>query len=628
MSSEQERAEVLARVEATTAALAAARAAEQTAGEEHQAAIRAAVSIGLGTREVARVAGVSPARVSALAPRASTVQTRFHAHESVDEHSCVTDSGTVPEVPGADVPLLSGLTTVRRRQPYGRQTAFYATDTGAMVTEQGERVEPIAGAAPGSVAHVVGMVEAAGALLGRAIGRVYLTGPAPLDTSRGATIAEAVRSWAMGDPGGAWSVASSGHYLGASSLPILRFTHTGGARVTIMRAAAWWGESDASPETCAAAWRGLGMALDRVPAFAGAGLADTPATAGRALWLRTIPEGKGYPVMSDEVRELIASTTGQGRIELRPRPEPAGPAEGFTVVDGRLMYAALTWGMPVGEPRRWTGAEVDALDAAGMERTLRGRGRWRVTVQVPAGWAHVGILPSKAGNGTWEYPAEPGRVFTTWADGAEVWAAMAAGWEPVLHEGLTWDEGKPLDAWRNALVKVWEQADASGTEAGRLAARAIRSLILYALGAFASRAHPVTRSAAPEDVPDDLPAGTEVRRVGDVMVWQEHPGLSSWQQETAHPEWSATVWARARVRLLTGPGAGGGQVGALHLDPARVVAFATDALYLAGDPGWADDGKPGRFRMKGHTPGRFAWPATFTELYALRDRAEDGESNA
>lgn len=558
------------------------------------------VAAGVKPAEVARVAGVSRGRVSQIAPVPKPDQPRVYAGKKGAPGLRVNDPATVPVIP--DTPsMFSGVASTRSRQRYGKATVFRA---------------------PAPIAALLAEVPA-----GLDTCRIYVTGGRPVDPASDASIAEQVRAWALGNPGEEWEAAS--HYLADPDLPVLRFKHRAtGQAVTVMRAAAWWGETDADVATCEAAWSGLEKAIDAVPAFAGAGLADTPATTGRALWLRTIPAGKSYPVLSDEIRELIAATSGQGRIELRPAPVGADGytsefTEDFTYLDGRFMYAALTWGMPVGEPVRWTGEAIDKADAATFTKAVRGRSRWRITCKVPAGWNHVGLfmVPDDGERrGSWHYPNQPGQTFTTWADGSEVWAAMEAGWEPTFLEGLTWAEGKPLDTWHDALVGVWERATAAGSPAAALAAKAVRSMLLFTIGAFAARQHPVTRTTTD---PAEVPAGVEVRRVGESLVWTETPKPSGWSAQVAHPEWSATVWARARTRLLTAKGVDGEPVGALHLPPERVVAFATDALYLAGgSPGWADDGKPGRFRSKGTRPGAFDWPETPADLYKLRDEAE------
>lgn len=582
--------------------------------------IQRAVAEGVPSAEVARVAGVSKGRVTQLAPVPKGVQTPIHAQKSDVEPVRVSAADTVPVLPDTSLPALSGYVSNRRRQPYGKATAFYDVRTGALVTDIGDTITDVYGVV-GSTGHVLDSIAAAGAMYGHKIaGRVYLTGPLPESESTAATIAERVRDWALADPGPGWRVADRGHYLHDPSLPILRFTDDANRTVTIMRAASWWGETDADLPTCVAAWAGLERELEKVPAFRGAGLADTPATTGRALWLRTIPDGKGFPVLSDELRELIHATSGQGRIELRP--DPIREQRDFTYLDGRFMYAALTWGMPVGEPQRWT---AGMIAAAGDKLPLRERGRWRITATVPEDWSRMGMLMAPGASGSWVYPSRSGQRFTTWADGSEVHLALSWGWSVQIHEGITWAEGKPLNSWTDALVSVWAKANESEAPAAQLAARAVRSILLYALGAFASRTHNMTGSCA-ADAPELVPAdaiGNTVRRVGDRLVWETPGRLSAWSAETAHPEWSATVWARARTRLLDGKGVGTERVGALHLPTDRVVAFATDALYVAGgDPGWADDGKPGRFRVKGTKLGLFSWPTDRNALYQLRNEAE------
>jgi hypothetical protein len=608
--------ELLAAVKRAAGKVARAEAALEKARTGLTDAVVTAVDAGCASVEVARVAGVTPARVSQLAPVPKAVPAPIHAQKNGAEAMRADETDDVPTLAATGGDTLSGVASVRQRRRYGSPTLFLDTRTAPKLSDVLRRL--------------VGQPEVA---------RVYLCGPAPMDASTGATKAEQVRAWAMAYPGEGWTLESL--YLSNPALPVVRLTGPGGRRVVIHRAASWWGESDADAETCRRAWVGLEAALNQVPSFAGAGLADTPATTGRALWLRTIPEGKAYPVLSAELRELIGTTSGQGRIELRP-PAPSvrrrtldegvqgvgerGSRMGqdFTYLDGRFFYAGLTWGMPIGEPRRITGADVDTMSAREFTAAVRGRGRWRVTVTVPAGWEHVGMLAAPADGGGWRYPCRPGERFTTWVDGSELWSAMEYGWDAglVIHEGIVWDEGKPLDLWRNALVSVWEAAQRTPGPAAALGAKAVRSILLYGLGAFATRAHPVTRTA-PVSEAGLVPAGAEVRVIGEQLVWTELEPLRPWSEAVSHPEWSATVWARARTRLLTGRGVGQERIGALHLPADRIVAFATDALYLAGgDPGWADDGKPGRFRSKGTRPGPFAWPTSYADLYTLRDEAE------
>lgn len=600
-------------------------AVKQLAGarSDFHAAVVAARDAGCSSNEIAPVAGVTRERVTQLAPVAKAPRPRSQAQKDVPTGSRVSDPGTVPTL--ADHELgegdgLSGIVSTRKRTRYGKATMFYRDGFGVVVESALRNVWLGWPDADNTIDGILTTVTVG--CPDAELVRVYITGPTPAVAGGSATQAEAVREWALSEwetRPGPWSVES--HYLSDPALPVLRFRNADtGQRVTIMRAASWWGETDADQAASAEAWWHLGRALDRERMFAGAGLGDTPATTGRALWLRTIPEGKGYPVASTELRELIGATSGQGRIELRPPMADRVPS--FTYLDGRFMYASLCWGLPVGEATFWTGEQVDKLEAREWTRIIRGRGRWRITMTVPADWQHVGLFMAPGDGGRWRYPSTPGETFTTWADGCELWAAMLRGWDPVVHEGFTWAEGKPLDLWIRKLLDVWKAADAHRDSLpAQLAARAVRSMVLYAIGAFATKAHPVTK-AAPLDQAPDVAAGTEVRRVGDRLVWEEPGRLPGWSEEVSHPEWSATIWARARVRLLDGKGVNGAAVGALHLPVEQVIAFATDALYLSSDPEWADDGAPGRFRAKGRLDVAAPWPASYVDLYALRDRAE------
>ena len=101
---------------------------------------------------------------------------------------------------------------------------------------------------------------------------------------------------------------------------------------------------------------------------------------------------------------------------------------------------------------------------------------------------------------------------------------------------------------------------------------------------------------------------------GGAFVWGESTGVA-WP-EMVHPEWSASIWAKCRVRLLDGPGVNG-RTGALHVDPQHVVAFRTDALYLASEPAWRDDGRNGRLRCTWRHEGPLRRPTTAAELLAV-----------
>jgi hypothetical protein len=91
-----------------------------------------------------------------------------------------------------------------------------------------------------------------------------------------------------------------------------------------------------------------------------------------------------------------------------------------------------------------------------------------------------------------------------------------------------------------------------------------------------------------------------------------------------HPEWTVQVWGRSRARMLLTRYARGSDVwtGMLAVVPGSVVACKTDGLYLATDPHWPDDGRPGRLRLKGQLSGPIPWPQDWPALADLKQRMD------
>lgn len=418
---------------------------------------------------------------------------------------------------------------------------------------------------------------------------VYLCGPRP---------PEGWRSWAVAGLGEFWFPGA--HYYESAVAPIMRYQHLDGREVQLLVAAQWFGDQ-ATPAEAHGAWCALAGYI--AGAFDGATLLATPATTGRELFLRSIPYGREWPVLPMEVQDAIRSTSGQGRIEvLEPAAEEV-PA--LFEYDGRLMYAALCWGLPAGVPQ-WD----DRPEYAGQVR-----GRYLVDAAVPRDWPErFGLLGVKAEGGAWRYPSEPGETFSTWCDGAELAVALAQSWPVTIRERLLFPSlpGKgPLDNWAAKLVKIRDQVEAAGGAEAALVMAGLRALLLHGIGAFHGRGHLVTHSL-PLDRAAEVPAAAVGARVeGDRVVWGESTG-QRWAA-MAHPEWSAAIWSRARARLLHGPQA----TGALHRR-GEVVAFRTDALYLTERQRWTDDARPGRLRLVRYHHGRLPWPASNSELLRLR----------
>lgn len=436
--------------------------------------------------------------------------------------------------------------------------------------------------------------------------RVFLIGDRP-----GRTVA-GVRQWVTGELPAGWSHSERGHFMEGDS-PVFRFEHVGGLRVELHRASAWFGDQAGRAE-CAEAWKLLGHLV--AGAFEGAVLMATPTTTGRELWLRTIAEGREWPVLPDELQELVRSTSGQGRIELVRGPDqwPGAELPALVELDARWAYAALC---------RQLGSGVPVLDQLDVFEDQR-RGRYRVRATVPADWCHVGILPAKDGADGWRWPARPGESFESWCDGAELLVAARAGWRFTVLERLLYPVQQagagPLDLWATKLAKVRAKAEslaavgARSPEVCQLVMAGVRAMLLHAIGGFHGAPHRVTR-ALPVERADEAPAGAALRLEGDVVAWPE-VRRPAWP-EMVHPEWSSAVWARARARLLVAPGG----AGALSVPFEQLVAFRTDAIYMTARPmpAWPDEGRPGQYRVKSERVGPMPAPANQAELLELRE---------
>lgn len=453
------------------------------------------------------------------------------------------------------------------------------------------------------VSSMAGTVALADVLrgLGADVRRVFLVGARP-----GAGTAQGFRSWAFGDLPDGWKQGERQHMESASS-PLLEYFRPDGVRVHVSRAASWFGEGNYDAADATAAYDATRALIET--RFDGCTLLDTPSTTGRELFVHEIPDGHAYPVLSVELQELIRDTTGQHRYdptddELAAR---GGDLPGLYEYDGRFMYAALAWGLPVGVPTRDT-----CSDFAG-----KARARYRVTFRVPREWCHLGLLGVKAGADRWRYARRPNETGAAWCSGSELELAYARGWEITIHERLIWETGKPLDKWAGKLVAARESV--TGTDrVSALVRAALRQLLITSVGAFHGTPRPVTHEA-PLSAP--RPRGEHVKNLraeGDHWVWSELDTGGGWA-ELRHPEWSAEIWARGRRRLLDAPtGARGIRAGALHVPPAELVALRADAVYVIAEQPWPDDGSVGRFRLVRAVRGPLSAPRSHTELLRAR----------
>lgn len=416
----------------------------------------------------------------------------------------------------------------------------------------------------------------------------------------------------------AWSVSAlppawepGAHYLDGNGV-VLRYNTPDGP-LELHEASSWFGEGNYTGREAIEAHEALQAIIGE--AFPGSTILATPATTGRELFLRSIPRGTEYPVLDAETQDLIRATDGQGRIEVveppaeRVRPWTsralAVPLPSLYEYDARFAYASMCWELPVGPVHH---DDVDRFEGAM-------RGRYKVTGMVPLDWAEpFGLIGEKDNAGGWRYPSTPRQTFKTWCDAAELDLAIKHGWRFRIRERLLFPAtARPLDTWAKKLTRAREATT------NPLVKNALRAILLQSIGAFHGRPH-VETHMVPLDRAGEVPAeARRPRRGGPGDNWIVY-GLETGQgwASLAHPEWSACVWGRARARLLHAPRS----QGALNRAPGtHVVGFRTDAIYLTGpQPEWdaGDDGAPGRYRLKGSSTARAAWPRNGRELLDLK----------
>lgn len=448
---------------------------------------------------------------------------------------------------------------------------------------------------------------------------IYLTGRPP----------ESWKAWQHGALEGEWQVAPS-YFEGAT--PILRYSHPRPAfgekigPVEIHHASEWFGGGDYSDAEAKDAWCVLETALAESMPRSRATLLATPATTGRDLARRLFAHTEDFPVLDDETQALLRSTLGQARIEgpqdLLPADLDLPALPGLYEYDGRTMYAALCWSMPVGVPFYETGQPIDHYDDYA-------HARYHVRARVPADWPKLfGILGVKEGAEGWRFPRLRGEEFSTWCDGSEFRIARREGFVLEVIESITWPRSSSgaLRTWAREMVKLREHCVTVALE-GRystrvltLARHAVRQMIVTAIGAFQGRAHKVTHEASIDDPPASMPF-EKARIEGDIYQWAEDED-AGWP-EMSHPEWCATIWGRARARLLEAPAggtpAGVERAGILHAQPGtQVIALRTDAIYVDRWQPWPDDGAAGRFRLVRYTHDDVPAPRSAADLLRIR----------
>lgn len=425
--------------------------------------------------------------------------------------------------------------------------------------------------------------------------RVMLTGPAP------------AREWFTAPVEG-WRAV---RLFPDHDIPAGRYTADDGHTVEVRRAAEWFGGGDYTRADAANAWTELHRGL-AASGRGGAAMFRSPSATGLDLWLRA--SGAVVPAPLDEdTQELIRATAPQHRIEMFEAPRGGATMPALWVMDGRLMYAALTRELGSGPVRRMVGREAEELSQANPYRRARYLVRW----QAPADWWTLGLLMAKDSTGGWHAPL----AGEAWVDAAELHLARTYEWKIEVKEGFAFTGGRPLDTWTDRLIRTRDRSDNPLVKGGA------RAVLLQSIGAWHSRGRDeMSLTASPMVRPDGDGWDTPERLDDGQAVWRRRaPEPSARQAALRHPEYSAQVWGRSHARLMESPTSDPKIAsGAIHTRVGTLVSLYGDAIITTELPRWAsmDDGKVGRLRIKGHLCGPLDWPTTARERDALVRAAE------
>ena len=417
--------------------------------------------------------------------------------------------------------------------------------------------------------------------------------------------------WVDGPAAAGWSVES---YVPDPRYAVyVRRDEAGGRhKITVRMSASWYDDCDQTVlirEAHTTLARLLKASFDTRAVLMG-----TPARTGQDLLQRSLPEGVQYLSAPLEVRELLNteyySKDGhrhllfpQGRMEFVAPPD-APPVSDLYLLDARWMYAAHI--------RNSSSGSMPVLTAPGQlihddtpDFEPYRAGFYRVAFRPPDDWHHIGLLPVWDGNRT-IWPANDdlfrGQVMeeTGWAIEPELRLALAHGWRVHILERLLFAPqgtpgGDPCRAWAEKLIALRARLDASEGDVPRLLSAAVRHLLIDTVGSWRRSDRRELHATLPgheDDIPEDAEEFTPIYEHG-VHVrseWYGRAPLDPMQQAMYRPEWAAMVWGRSRAAL---------NEFAVRYFPDELVALRSDAVAARNlNVTTADDGKPGRFRLR------------------------------
>src|SRR5579875_2792086 len=433
-----------------------------------------------------------------------------------------------------------------------------------------------------------------------------------------------------------YSTHKRGHYLDHETreYSVARYTRRAtGQDLEIRSLYAWFGDAVYTPDQARASMALLNQYLqrsfgERTVAFA------TPALTFQTLY-KTMNHlhNKAFPPLDSDLRELIRTTTGQGRIEMLTLPH-IDKVPGLYYYDGIFMYGAFTWGMPT---------ELLSRD---NQNAYAGKvpARYRIRYTVPKHWQHIGLFATPKESDGWMYPGleHAGQTFETWVDGAELdiladlygdgdkahyrenMLIGMATWKINILERIIFKtekesaNSKPLDALTKRLTDMRSavehdaESDSLRADLYGFVRGFLRNILLHGIGSFHRHERDITYiMRTDEPAPDNY---TNARLLDDNMIMYSVPqGVEDYTAQFIHPEWSSLIWARCRARMTKT---------ALSLPREQLISIRTDALAVSHPRAeWSQNQKIGQLREKWAIARPLKAPHTFDEFDKIARRA-------
>ncbi len=348
-------------------------------------------------------------------------------------------------------------------------------------------------------------------------------------------------------------------------------------------------------------------------------LQSTPALTGVDLLRRKLPFGVKYENLPSDVEHIILTNFSQARQQLVshfPGQETIAQLYNY---DGLWYYAACCRHLPIGT----------ILHDNKNEYLPYVAGFYRVRVQVPSEWNHIGLLPMKNPQGGRSlYPDAPEFEFESWCSDRELRLADQYAWKFIVLERILWPDTQakgvpgqdPLRYWMEGLVKLRQEIAPKYPEPIKSMLRdAFRNLLNMGIGKMSTTSNKVDIYADDWSVPipkdahfkdEDLDTGT--------THYVKNEDLTDFQKQTFMPHWVRYIWCHCKEKITRE---------ALKVPYNQLVSIRTDGLWTtAPSDRFEDTGKPGCMREKYLVNrGPFPWPQDDIEFIRMIQLARGGQ---